>query len=1166
MKPPNYPQHTALPLSSRTRGLLACAIGVVFSSAAAPVSAELDIPNVPLVAGSGSDPNVLYLHDDSGSMYFSFMPDLDKMPSTSGFRQLWTCSDSYPSGGCNPSWNYGSGAIGNLTEKQSQRLRSPQANFLYYNPGITYEPPPAPPGVGISNATPPGTLGNADFNNAWFNGYDLNGRNSSGNYAGTGTAAIPRRVNLSSVFKATYSYGATFPTTSLRPGEYLSFQNNGSAAHYYDCPSGWSGNCTRVTIATVEQKQNFANWYSYYRTRNMAARAGISRAFVQLGGNIRVGWGKINKSTKSTMDGKSISTIEQGVRPFTDTRKKEFLNWLYAVAPSGDTPLRRALDDAGQYYDRPSGSIGPWADDPAKATGTEAAACRKSFAILMTDGYWNSAAATVATGNQDGPTSATSFSPPGKPDGAAASLSKVPFRDGYSNTLADVAWYYWAKDLLPNASNKVDGTKRDPAWWQHMTTYTIGLGVAPSVADKSAAFRAADAQTAPGFAWPNAEAYQIDDLLHAGVNGHGDFFSAADPDEFVSAMQSIIESISDIAAGSGKIATNEKQEGASGKSDALIFNSTYQTENWSGDLSAREINAITKENHDSLGNIVWKASSAMPMANTRKIFTRSDNASVVGSAGIEFRWASLNAQQKLDLQESKDASHGQNVLDYLRGSGAKEVLNGGAFRNRDRASASRAPLGDSPNNSMVYDKATDTIYLGANDGMLHAFDAATGAERFAYIPSVLFPKLPNLTHPDYSHKYYVDGEAAIAESGGERYLAGALGRGGKSLYGLRVTTPGAFSQNDVLWELNGRTDAAQCGAGAGADILDDLGIIIGKPVIARLSGNRIVAIVGNGYNSCHGKAALYLIDVANGKVIQKVDTTATGDNGLSTPFAFDHDEDGILSAGDAIYAGDLKGNMWRFAESGGTWRVSFGGAAQPMFTARNANNEIQPITAQPLAVRHPVTGMPWVFFGTGQFLQGSDKSDQSVQSWYGLIDGNALPAPTRAALRQRKLKTASTVITLANGTKATAGFIEPEVKNDMTGKRGWFIDFNLAADAGERIINPSQIFDVGTKGTVLITTSTIPTDDPCGDVGGGWIYTINPFTGATLGFVLFDADGDDIPARISIGSLGMPQGVVACGESLCISGTSGEIEDLPLKPVANPGIKGRVSWRELHRD
>ncbi|MDR0634606.1 MAG: hypothetical protein LBF91_06465 [Azoarcus sp.] len=796
--------------------------------------------------------------------------------------------------------------------------------------------------------------------------------------------------------------------------------------------------------------------------------------------------------------------------------------------------------------------------------------------------------ASMATGNHDGQAAATSFTPPKKPDGSAPDLSREPFRDSYSNTLADVAWYYWAKDLLPDHSNnKVVGTTRDPAWWQHMTTYTIGLGVAASIANKDAAFLAADTRTKPGFTWPNGASYQIDDLLHAGVNGHGDFFSAADPDEFVRDMQSIIDAISDIVASSGKIASNAEIPGAQGTSEALLFKMTYKTENWSGELSASELNAISGENLSGAGNVVWKASDAMQPASERKIFTRSNETSGVGSTGIEFEWSSLNAQQKLDLQEGDSVAHGRDVLDYLRGSSARENANGGAFRNRYRADATRSPLGDSPNNGMVYDKATATLYLGANDGMLHAFDAATGAERFAYIPSALFPRLSRLADIDYNHEYYVDGEVVIAEAANQRYLTGALGRGGKGLYGLRVTQPAAFSKDDVLWELNGRASSAQCGSGNNAGILDDLGIVIGKPVVARLASGHTVAIVGNGYNSCQGKASLYIIDVTNGEVLHKVDTPAAGDNGLSTPFAFDHDGDGILTSADVIYAGDLKGNLWRFAEAGGIWKVSFGGAAQAMFTAKNAANQTQPITAQPLAVHHPDTGATYVIFGTGQYLQNADKSNLSIQSLYGLIDGNALPTSTRANLRQRSISFPGDKGTLSDGTNVGLVLVEQAKAGDMDGKRGWFIDFNLTAEPGARIVSASRTVAGGANGMVLEVPVIVPTSDPCERGGGGWYQIIDPFTGAELSSPFFDinadgkVDGNDKTSkgRVPAGfrpdaSFGMPGELPADGTYGIYGGSSGNtartaVDDgskgKDCKKEGAECIKGRISWREIIR-
>ena len=1166
MKTLNRPQPAACPPSFWMRAL-ACAIAAMFSVGAMPALADLDISNVPLVVGSGSPPNVIYIHDDSRSMYNSFMPDLNYMPKDSGFGILDELKNA-----------------SSLKENQSIRLRSSQANIAYYNPAITYEPPLAPPGLVIANATPPGTLGNANFNNAWYNGYDITGRDASGNYStASGKNAIPRRVNLSSQFKATFGYANI---NGISTGEYLPFQPDyGGPAHYYDCPAGWLGTCNKILIPTTAQEQNFANWFSYYRTRNMAAQAGVSRAFIRFGGNVRLGWGKITKSNSIKIDGKSIATLEQGVRPFTDTRKKEFLQWLYAVPPAGLTPLRRALDDAGRYYDRSGATdpIGPWADDPESGTGTAAAVCRKSFAIMMTDGYWGSSGAGIASGNQDGKT--TPSVTPARPDGTTAPLNRAPFSDKHSNTLADVAWYYWAKDLLP-AANKVGGTARDPAWWQHMTTYTVGLGVVPAVVNKDAAFRAADNLTAPGFEWPQAtsDKYQIDDLLHAAVNGHGDFFSASDATEFASAMQKIVDAISDIDASSGKIVMGETLPGASANSGALLFNSTFKSDQWSGELTAHALDTDA-QGRSGIGRIVWEASAEMPVPDERKIFTRANgNLTDLGSDGIPFQWAFLNEQQKLDLQDGNDVARGQDILGYLRGNGSNEKSRAGPFRNRTRAISTGSTLGDSPNSGMIHDETTATLYLGANDGMLHAFDANTGIERFAYIPSALFPKLARLSRTDYSHEYYVDGEVALAETGGQLYLTGALGRGGKGLYGLRVTTPAAFTANDALWELNGRAQAVQCGSGANVDILDDLGIIIGKPVTARLASGHTVAIVGNGYNSCKGKASLYIIDVTNGSVLHKIDTPAEDGNGLSTPFAFDQDGDGILTSADAIYAGDLKGNLWRFAEIDGVWKVSFGGAPQAMFTAKNAANQAQPITAQPLAAHHPDTGATYVFFGTGQYLQNADKSNLSVQSWYGLIDGNTLSVPTRANLRQRNLAFSGGTGTLSDGTSVELPLVDQAKAGDMDDMRGWFIDFNLATDPGARIVSASRITSGGANGMVLEVPVIVPTNDPCEGGGGGWYLSVAPFTGTELSAPFFDVSGDGkidsgdkssngrVPAGFRPGAaFGMPGALPANGTAGIYGGSKGNLlsttvddsKDKPCKEEEGGCIKGRISWREI---
>ncbi|GHT92769.1 type IV pilus biogenesis factor PilY1 [Betaproteobacteria bacterium] len=1125
--------------------------------------AALSIPNVPLTVGANVPANLLYIHDDSGSMHFSSMPD--EVPLTE------SAITNYP------------------------------INRAYYNPNFKYDPPPAPPGVTISGAVPVGTLGNASFTNAWFDGYDIAGRNDGNNtYCSSGYNTVYRRVDLSSNFKPTLWYGCYFdlilspppgPTYSIGGDYYPDFvTTTGEPAYYRDASGG------KHVITTAAEKQNFANWYSYYRTRNYTARAGVAFAFVTLDSNIRVGWGGINQGikmnyangiisgyNKTTVDGKSVYGVKEGVRPFDDARKKKFMEWLYKDArPVGNTPLRHALDGAGQYYDRSgSGGLGPWADDPANpgTLDTEpSAACRKSFTILMTDGYWNvgmdPAATTAATLDTD----SAAFTPPPKADGSAGSgpiTSTLPFKDGYSNTLADVAWYYWARDLLP-APNKVpsNATARDQAWWQHMTTFTIGLGVNPAKANKTSAFNAITTGSAPNFTWHDGKDYQIDDLLHAGVNGHGDFFSANNPQEFATSMQAIINAIGDSAGSSAKLGTNEVAQGASGASAARVFNSSFKTDKWSGDLASQVVSVITETNTNALGTSEWNAAAKLPAPGARRIFTRSDG------TGITFNWANLNTTQKAALSEGNADPHGEDVLAFLRGDKANEVKTGlgGSFRDRYRDQSSASTLGDSPHNTPHYHAATKTVYQGANDGMLHAFDAETGEERFAYIPSALFPRLPLLAHTDYGHAYYVDGEAVVADSASAaasiHMLVGALGRGGKGLYGLDVTTPASFGVGNVKWEFNA---PATC-ATTDSDDIKDLGLIFGIPITAKLSGsgNKVV-IVGNGYNSCSGKAALYFIDAVTGAVEQKVVVDGGPDNGLSTPFAYDANNDGIP---DAIYAGDLNGNLWRFEDVGGKWSARFGGAAVPMLVAKIGSAVPQPITAAPFAVKNETDGKVWVFFGTGQLLQSDDKENQEVQSLYALIDdGNA--TITRTDLKQRHFTTAAAG-TLSDGTPVTLRYADQATAGDMDSFRGWYIDFNLGADdQGERIVSPVRVLKGGSA-FILEAMSNIPTKNPCNKGGRSNMISINPFTGGELAFPYMDINGDGkvdsgdkkdgrVPGSIGfsfVAELPPPPPNLCQSDSAVFPGTGAETASTArggghIPGCSSRGIKGRVSWREL---
>ncbi|NQW94497.1 MAG: pilus assembly protein [Polaromonas sp.] len=613
-------------------------------------------------------------------------------------------------------------------------------------------------------------------------------------------------------------------------------------------------------------------------------------------------------------------------------------------------------------------------------------------------------------------------------------------------------------------------------------------------------------------------------------------------------------SASNVIANSSSITTNTR-----------VFQARFDSSYWSGDLVAYPVTS------SGISTITeWEASTKVPAPAARQLYIRTPS-----GATSAFLWGSLSSTDKayFDADTSTTIDNSQDVVDYLRGMRTKELQNSGNFRDR-----STHVLGDIVHSAPFYEKDSDTIYVNANDGMLHAFKGSNGSvansagtELFGFIPSEVVSRLKTLTSPGYAHEFLVDGDVVVSpkttQTGNSNLLFAALGRGGKGLFGLNVTNPTSFSSTNFLWEY---TPAGSTVAAADAD----LGLMLGSPIFAKMNNGTGAVIVSNGYNSTSGKAVLYifLLD-SSGQIttIKKLDTLAASDNGLATPSVIDADGNGTI---DYVFAGDLKGNVWKFDLSSSTssaWTVALSGS--PLFVAKDASSNRQPITGPITVAIDTVSGdthegKRFIFFGTGSYFRTGDPADTAVQTWYGLIDeGSAITS--RAQLRSRTVAASG----IFDGKSVRA--FSASTAGDMVGKQGWYLDFT--APPGERMITEPIYYKLALP--VLVSSSIIPAaNDPCIPGGTGYINVVSPFNGGSITKGILDVNNnknftDDLLSTLYIGSvdlgIGLPSRPTLIGSRLVAGGTSSELNKRVADVGVNLGltqIRGRISWREIIRD
>ncbi len=716
------------------------------------------------------------------------------------------------------------------------------------------------------------------------------------------------------------------------------------------------------------------------------------------------------------------------------------------------------------------------------------------------------------------------------------------YEDYGSDYIDDVTAALYDIDLRPS----------DSRWINNISTYIVGFGSDLTVDDPL--------------------------MVSAAGYGRGTYKHAGSESELAQSLLDDAVSIAAVTATASSLATNSTRL----IGDVLLYQAKFNSADWSGQLLAYPINSDGSVDYSSPR---WNtdAGGKIPSSADRKIFTHN------GLTGVPFLFDSLSATMKGLLMASGESSDSKarQRLSWLRGDQTYEVGNAnGYLRKRTKI------LGDIVNSDPLvvgaqnynYDKLPpgtpgqaayaefaagqknrqQMLYIGGNDGMMHAFNALTGEEKFAYVPSAVFANLANLTSPDYIHKYFVDGNFfagdAYINGGWKTVLVGTLGAGGKSVFALDITNPVSqdgtvsFTQANVLWEF---TDT-------------DLGYTFGQPTVVFLPTGQWAAVFGNGYGSTGGAAYLYVVDLATGALIKKIkagDTTESVANGLSSPALILNPSQEVQYA----YAGDLRGNLWKFdlthASNNSQWKVDFSG--EPFFrTLRGASGAIQqPITA-PLEIGRHANGGYMIYFGTGKYFMNNDSVTTSTQSFYGLRDnGSRITATDRSTL------VAQTI--LAEG--ALAGIsgeqrVVSENEVNWASKLGWYLDLT----PGERVVTVPLL----RLGRVIFST-LIPESSPCVAGGRGWIMELDAQAGMNLGYSVFDINQDrtiDASDYVSIGgkqyavsgkksTVGIIKTpvVISAGktEFKYSGGSEGTIEVIREKGTDSEQL-GRRSWRILH--
>jgi type IV pilus assembly protein PilY1 len=925
--------------------------------------------------------------------------------------------------------------------------------------------------------------------------------------------------------------------------------------------------CAGATCTYAEEMTNFANWYAYYKTRNQMMKTAVGQAFRPLTDNYNVGLVSL-----------SVAAAEGAMSPpqrFSGTSRDDWYTRLYAMNGNQSTPMRPALNSVGKMFANQS----PYTAAAGQEVVQLPCQQNFTF-ITTDGYWNGGAATVVANNDNAENASRFCTRAKGCVDPASQTYNSLAdvalywYNGGSNTTVASLrpGLENMSKPgLVPAAAGENTHL--------HMNTYALGLGVdgvmayepnydsAPVVGGDFYRLITAVSSGCPwngggAYNWPdpatsdtNAGAsYQsrVDDLWHAAINGHGKYFAASDPRQVVNGLGSALANI-EVKVGAAAAAATSTPNISQQDND--VFSSTFTTVKWFGELSDRKIDTVTG---NVINTAIWSSSDLVG----RKVAATSDTRVIkmadVDNGGLkDFVWSAMNGTEQgwfsnkcsslsqcsmLSTTDRTTVNNGAAIVAWLRGQqqyADDTVLRAYSKTDHNPAGLS-APLpvvvGDiasskpaylrDPRKAYAFDaydtfkvnnaSRRATVFVAANDGMLHAFDAASGDELWAYVPRITMKKLYSLASVNYgsNHQFTVDGSPEVADvkigADWKTVLVAGLNAGGRGYYALDVTDPSA---PQLLWELC--ADATVC-SGTNMSSEPDIGLTFGNPQFGTwkdAAGTaHWVVFLTSGYNNVpgsdgvsggSGKGFLFVVDAGTGQVLAKIgtgsgDTTTPSGLAKITAISANPATDPLVTY---VYGGDVLGQMWRF---------DFTDPAAAHVIKMGDAGTLQPVTTRPDVTQCQVGAVAQrvVAFGTGRLLDVPDVHNTDLQSAYVLKDdGSPVSAAewrTDAAMVHR------TLVPAANNSYTTSpGTV------DLTSKRGWYLDFDQ--NAGERVnldpkivsggLNvvtnlPSSSSDCSLGGTSNVYQFNVCTAQPLLDIDSGIAGTVLSNNSAAVGFII----------------------------------------------------------------